>query len=131
MLKIRWRGNYEKYFSNLRPHVRQELNNQSEWVAHEVRKKSLPYVPKKTGKLRGSYRATNTYGTNKVVVEVEYRARRKGGFVYSYIQEHKQYRRYTTPGTGSRYLRKGMVMSITPVRNRYIQTMRRAVHGRL
>ena len=130
MLGIRFGGNYETYFNNLRPHVRNELNNQSDIIAYTVRKNTNPVTPKRIGKLRGSFRKRKTHGTNKVVVEVEYRARNsRTGFIYSYIQEHKQYKHYTTPGTGSRYLRKGMSKSVTPVRNKYVETMRRAVRG--
>lgn len=130
MLRAVFTGNYEQYFSNLRPRVRRELNGQSDAIAHIVRKNTNPVTPKRKGKLRSSFRKTKTYGTNKVVVEVEYRARNeRTGFIYSYIQEHRQYRHYTTPGTGPRYLRKGLNKSTTQVRNKYVETMRRAVRG--
>jgi len=130
MLKVRISGNYNQYFRNLRPNVRRELNGQSDAIAHIVRKNTNPVTPKRTGKLRSSFRKTKTYGTNKIIVEVEYRARNeRTGFIYSYIQEHRQYRHYTTPGTGPRYLRKGMSKSTRLVRNKYVETMRRAVRG--
>lgn len=130
MIYVKFTGNYEKYLSNLPGHTRRLLNAQSNKIAYEVRKTATPYVPKKSGKLRSSMRRTKTEGTNKVIVEVEYEAKNpKTGFKYSYIQEHKQYKNYTTPGTGPRYLRKGMSMSIGKTKRIYINAMNEAVRS--
>lgn len=128
MIKIRFTGNYDKYLRRLPFNARMELNNKSTEVAYAVRRRSTPYVPKKTGRLRGSFRRVNNFQTNNIIVEVEYRARNpKDGFIYSYIQEHKQYKHYTTPGTGSRYLRKGLSLSTWEIKRKYASAMRDAV----
>lgn len=130
MINVRFSGNYEQYFNKLPQHVRNTLNNDAELVARETRKNTHPFVPKKTGKLRErGFRRVKTYATNKVIVEVEYEAVSERGFVYSYIQEHKQYKNYTTPGTHSRYLRKGLSKSIHTTKRIYVNSMNKAIRS--
>ena len=126
-------GNAEKYFNQLPNRVRSGMVNESDSMAEIVKNKATPFTPKRKGQLRTRFTKKPMFERDKIEIKVWYRAiNPKTGYDYAPIQEIHQYRHYTTPGTGPRYLRKGIELSRQTIKDKQVKIVKGAVsNGRL
>lgn len=131
MLKARIDGNNaQQYFRQLPNRVRSGMVSKSDRMVGIVKEKTTPITPKRSGQLRRRFNKIPSFGDNEVEIRVYYRAiNPKTGFDYAPIQETHQYRHYTTPGTGSRYLLRGMERSRETVKEMQTEVVRGAIRN--
>jgi len=99
----------EAKLSNCIKSIQYSLNKAGTEVTGILVRTARPYVPKRYGFLRQALQYTESSGT-LVRYNVTYRAfdYYKHTFNYAWIQENWQYPHYTTPGTGSHYVERGL-----------------------
>lgn len=131
MLKVKINtNNTEKYFNSLPGRVRGRMINQSDSMAEIVKENTTPITPMRTGQLRRRFTKRPNFGSGDIKIRIWYRAiNPRTGYDYAPVQETHQYKHYTTPGTGSRYLRRGIELSRQTIKDKQINIIKGAIRN--